>query len=146
MTINELPRSAAAGGESVRYPVTAGEIIGAIYRIAFRHRDEEALFARARVEWADLPVPFFLLVFLSLILATIGAKYPASSLLLVLDLAFATLRAAIAAGLTWTLGAMFTTPERGLTGTLVYSGCTSCWCSRGSLSCARASAGTIRSG
>jgi len=119
----------ASGESPARFPLAAGEIVVAIYRIAFGRPGEHDVFANALVRWVDFTIPVVLFLGLHLVYETqrdvrvahVMATSPRAAGIVLGVLAAGTLlRLVVASAVTWALARGLAAPERVRPGLLGY--------------------------
>ena len=104
-----------------RFPLTGGEVVAAIYRIVFRGRGDNDVFANAAIRWTDFIAPVLIFLALDLIYETateaemrrVASTSGRAAFIIYGILAGGILfRLLVATGVTWGLARVFAAPAR----------------------------------
>jgi hypothetical protein len=110
-----------------RFPVTGGQIVAAIYRIAFSGRADNDVFANAAVRWTDFIAPVLVFLALHMVIEISddadlrrAASSPAAVLVCAILVAGILFSLLVAVAVTWGLARVFASPARVVPGLLGY--------------------------
>jgi hypothetical protein len=125
----EMLPTSANGEQPAQFPLPAGQIVAAIYRIVFGRPGDHDVFANALVRWVDFIVPVILFLGLHLVYETqrdvrvahvMAISARAAGIVLGVLAAGTLLRLVVASAATWVLARGLAAPERVSPGLLGY--------------------------